>query len=59
MEVKNTIPIYKDMNERKIKIQRTYVNLQKNLLKKEPDKKEQRGDADGRAICPAVNRQEG
>lgn len=52
MDVKNTLPNYKNMSERQMMIQRTYVNLQKSLLKKkEKEKKEQRGTADGRTLC--------
>lgn len=52
MEVKNTVPNYMNMNERQIMMQRTYVNLQKSLLKKnEKDNKERRGMVDGRTLC--------
>ena len=52
MCVKNTFPNYSNKNERQIMIQRTYVNLQKNLLRRnEKDKNEQKGMINGRTLC--------
>ncbi len=51
MNVIHTLPSYNTKRERQIMIQRTYVILQKSLIKREKNKKEQRGIPDGRTLC--------
>lgn len=53
MKVKNTIPEYPDMRERRIKLQEQYVMLQKALRQ---DKKRVRGVADAGMLCETVRR---
>lgn len=53
MEVKNTIPDYSDIKERRVKLQEQYVMLQKALRQ---DKKRVRGVADAGVLCETVRR---
>lgn len=52
-DVKNIIPDYPDIRERRVKLQEQYVMLQKALRQ---EKKRVRGAADAGMLCETVRR---